>query len=563
MGFRRSDSCCTTIRTPTSLRNTAGSSRIPIRFALNRPYPLQHFDDRLMSLHGNSLMPIPRILACHIAIFAALAATAAGAVNISQTGTGQVLIFPHYTVRNGFSTLISIDNTQNNTKAVKVRFREGLNGRNVFDFNLFLSPNDTWAGAVVETAVGARLITNDNSCVTPADLFTETRTDGAGLVLNAFKAYDYTGLDADAASLSSLDRTREGFFEVFEMGVIDPRLSASATLIASYVKQNAAGLPVNCSALDRYDNFAGNFTTIKFPNTGEAMMSPPTGGLRGRASLIGAASGANYSFSPTALDAWSSRVAYSASGNRIGVQLSDAFPTTSTVVTPTGTVMATWENGADAVSAVLMRDALSNEFVLDSGTNSQTDWIVTFPTKSFYEGASSTSPAKAPFSSGFSSNGSGACEPYGDTFANREAFTTVVTPPMGVPPPDYLSSSRLCWTGNVVPFSAGLLSSQTRSPLRSDLANAVRTSTTSPGSATTPILRGVTQGPNGRVTMRFSQALTPVSAVLVSPSGTTSSIPGKHFGLPVIGVMLHNYQNVSVASKYGGVVEHSYSVRIE
>ena len=107
-----------------------------------------------------------------ISLAAALAASSAQAVHISPNGTGQVLIFPYYTVRNGFATLLSVTNTQNNTKAVKVRFLEGMNGREVSNFNLFLAPNDTWTGAVVETPSGARIITNDNSCVTPSELFT-------------------------------------------------------------------------------------------------------------------------------------------------------------------------------------------------------------------------------------------------------------------------------------------------------------------------------------------------------------------------------------------------------
>ena len=110
-----------------------------------------------------------------ILLAAAVAATGAQAVHISPNGTGQVLIFPYYTVRNGFATLVSVTNTQANTKMVKVRFREGMNGREVSDFNLFLAPNDSWTAAVVETADGARIITNDNSCVTPSDMFTEVR----------------------------------------------------------------------------------------------------------------------------------------------------------------------------------------------------------------------------------------------------------------------------------------------------------------------------------------------------------------------------------------------------
>ena len=69
----------------------------------------------------------------------------AQAVHLSQTGLGQVLIFPYYTVRttsnnNSYTTLLSIVNASDDTKALKVRFLEGQRGAQVMDFNLFLAP---------------------------------------------------------------------------------------------------------------------------------------------------------------------------------------------------------------------------------------------------------------------------------------------------------------------------------------------------------------------------------------------------------------------------------------
>ena len=227
-----------------------------------------------------------------------------------------MLLFPYYTVRNGYATLVSVTNTQNNTKAVKVRFREGMNGRNVSTFNLFLAPNDTWTGAVVATADGARITTNDNSCVTPSDLFTEVRKVQGGQALNEFFNFSYR---QDAPAFASLDRTREGYFEIIEMGVIDPTLSPTAAQLTAYVKPDIfTNADSNCAALDSFDSAAFPLAPIRFPNVGSALMVPPRGGLKGRASLINAATGANYSFGPTALDAWSAQVAYSESGGRVG-----------------------------------------------------------------------------------------------------------------------------------------------------------------------------------------------------------------------------------------------------
>src|SRR6185369_5667400 len=104
-----------------------------------------------------------------VGLVAVGASTSTHAVHINPDGLGQVLIFPYYTARAGQFTAIQIVNTQNNTKAVKVRFLEGKNGREVLDFNLFMSPNDAWTGAIVATSDGAKFVSNDNSCVAPSD----------------------------------------------------------------------------------------------------------------------------------------------------------------------------------------------------------------------------------------------------------------------------------------------------------------------------------------------------------------------------------------------------------
>jgi hypothetical protein len=73
------------------------------------------------------------------------AAGVAQAVNVSENGIGNVLIYPYYTVNkdsngNSYNTLMSVVNTTASTKAVKVRFREGKNSVEVLDFNVFPVP---------------------------------------------------------------------------------------------------------------------------------------------------------------------------------------------------------------------------------------------------------------------------------------------------------------------------------------------------------------------------------------------------------------------------------------
>jgi len=522
-----------------------------------------------------------------VALSATLGSTNASAVHISPNGTGQVLIFPYYTVRNGFNTLINIANTQDNTKLLKVRFRESLNGREVMSFHVFLTPNDTWVGAIVPTARGARIVSNDNSCVTPSDLFTETRIIGPAndLPLNEFRNFGYTSADVDDPSLGSLDRTREGYVEIVEMGVIDPMLSAAAAQIINMARQGSSTF--NCVALDDFDPGKGA-PPPTFPNIGAALMAPPRGGLSGRASLINAATGANYSFNPTAMDAFSTQVVYSRAGSPTGASLADANPPSSMVVTPAGVVIAQWSNGRDAVSAALMRDSVANEFVMDEGTSSQTDWIVTMPTKFLHtDSRAAQSLTRVPFTSDSTTRPAVACEGYVAAVFNREAVSGGSTI-CGTPPPPPTNAYTFCLASTIAPLAtsasiaaginsaSGLLGTALPSVTggtcgRPGMGDGV-TATSVAGAGTTPALRGSTQGPNGSIRLRFTSntfptllrpPMTPASAVLVSPNGTLTTIPGLHYGLPVIGLMLHNYKNANVASRYGGVIEHSYSVRIE
>jgi hypothetical protein len=102
------------------------------------------------------------------AVLAGLAGAAgiagtAQAVNLNPDGLGQVLIYPYYTVNGGNLTLLSVVNTTDAAKAVKVRFLEGQNSQEVLDFNLYMSAYDVWAAAIIDDAGTLTLVIPDNS----------------------------------------------------------------------------------------------------------------------------------------------------------------------------------------------------------------------------------------------------------------------------------------------------------------------------------------------------------------------------------------------------------------
>ncbi|MBL8523996.1 MAG: hypothetical protein JNN20_09925 [Betaproteobacteria bacterium] len=485
-------------------------------------------------------------IALALAGIAGLAVQPATAVQLSRSGAGQVLIFPYFIARPSASaadgesnTLISIVNTKPQFKAVKVRVLESRNARELRDINVFLGPWDIWTTAIIPTATGARLVTNDNTCVTPRNMFSEPGLD-------SFTNASYSGVFADGdpfgAGSTTLDRTREGYIEVIEMGVVTtPQTQA-------FIKHGTNGIPANCAALDALDPGIGTGGT-SFP-TG---LSAPSGGLNGRATIINSALGINFTYTATALDNWSDSVRYGAAGSgqpRLGA----ASPPVSTIVLPNGdTLRQTWASGRDAVSAVLMRSAVNNEFILDAGTASQTDWIITFPTKRDYIGiaAGATAPIpQAPFSSNF--GGFGACD---ETIAGSEGYQGFNRE--GVPLLAAPTSLRLCWVSNIIPFfsNISLLRATAVAPHTNAMQTALAGATTQGGPATS--VPGGVQGGNGRMTLRFgtaAQRMTPISSTLNNaPTANTTLV-----GMPFISLGVHNYRRSGVISNYGGVIAPVY-----
>ena len=180
-------------------------------------------------------------------LFASLAAagclavtTPGGAVEVNPDGIGQVLLYPYYTVRdsssgNALNTLLTVGNTTDHVKAVRVRFREGAVGAPVADLNLYLNAHDMWTGAVVPDAGGgATLLSADRSCVVPSLLMAPL----------PFSNQAYIGDPLTA----SLDRTREGFVEIIEMGDYGLASAAPVGSVAEGVQQfEDSGVPLDCS----------------------------------------------------------------------------------------------------------------------------------------------------------------------------------------------------------------------------------------------------------------------------------------------------------------------------
>jgi hypothetical protein len=93
----------------------------------------------------------------------------------AETGLGDLALVPYYTVREDWTTGVSVINSSEKTQVIKIRMRRAVDSMDALDFNVVLSPNDVWTGYAARAeeldASGERAIrwySNDNSCTVPA-----------------------------------------------------------------------------------------------------------------------------------------------------------------------------------------------------------------------------------------------------------------------------------------------------------------------------------------------------------------------------------------------------------
>ncbi len=498
------------------------------------------------------------------------AAGTAEAVYLSPNHTGQVLIYPYYTVQstggNAWNTYISVVNTTSFAKAVKVRVLEGKTSSEVLDFNLYLSPNDVWTAAIIPadaTATGpAMLITADKSCTGPA-------IDPAGATFRNFQyASGSGGVNLPGVGL---DRTREGYIEMLEMGT----LSGAAAVAVTHV----SGVPANCAVV----------SASSFNPTLTGQINPPNGGLMGTGTLINVNSGQDAGYKADALEAWSNVVNFSVPTLTFP-NLGDASPATSLVINAGGldaagasmlatayltafTAVSAVPAGARAVASVYMHSSVLNEYILDSATQSNTDWVITQPLKNLFV---TSTTAATPYTQVLTS--SGACETISFSYFNREEGAAASTPGDFSPPPPAGAPNSLCWESNVLSIRNGA-SHMPPSLTQSGVLGSVNVTNVTIGSAFQ----------NGWANLTFTGTNASAGAGMAGAAATSQrisldqlAVPAAalavgavtFFGLPVTGFMIRNFRNgtltctnaagasASCQGNYGSLFNHSYRTTI-
>lgn len=356
----------------------------------------------------------------------------AHAVNLNADGIGQVLLYPYYTTNGGNSTLISVVNTSDMGKAVKVRFLESLNSKEVLDFNLYLSPFDVWTANIHQNAAGVPGIrTNDTSCIAPLRVMTE---------FTEFREFEFANwrpdqLGRDFGTPGSVARNEsrklQGHLEVIEMG----DLIGDAHTNSKHGLHGGTWRPLNCnwfanqwssSAAGTWLNESGG--VVDAPNYGKGLHSvcapgagvinagvrecnTPAGGIGGQGGIFGSAyivngaEGTSYSYNAEALNGF-----YTIGADTVPAALDKNLHYAPGTVLPSLEQATNAYEGGDyyafarvfnasgvpfdlafqrssapqAVSAVLTARYVANEYQINGGTNAVSDWVVTFPTKQLH-----------------------------------------------------------------------------------------------------------------------------------------------------------------------------------
>jgi hypothetical protein len=383
-------------------------------------------------------------------------ASVANAVNVNPDGLGQVLLYPYYSARGGNDTVISIVNTSDRAKAVKIRFIEALNSREVLDFNIYMSAYDVWAAGITENAAGgAKLSFSDTTCTAPYLLETQ-----GGEV-------DFRTLVFDDGGPTGADRTRSGYIEAIEMGNLTGDAAAAATHTSAGVPALSGTAGSNADTVcglfqERWIEASASNGTGVWLDDDTFELEVPTGGLFGAGAIINVSDGTMFSYNATAIDGfWSTdAIGHTDPGSLLpSLQQADQE---STVFVNGFVSNEIWSTGTDAMNHVLAYEKLMNEYMVIDSVDGATEWVVTFPTKRFHTDASATGgyvtagEPEPPFTSTWFEDKPFSCEQLDLSVWDREEQTPgpdsggIDVSPSEDPDPEVF---ELCREANVIRFA--------------------------------------------------------------------------------------------------------------
>jgi hypothetical protein len=278
-----------------------------------------------------------------------------------------------------------------------------------------------------------------------------------------------------------------------------------------------------------------------------------TGGLFGTMTIINVLAGEDFSVDAVALEGFApGENLYQPPGDVLP-NLASGLPFALNILNDPGSVFGVtgvysyWGDSVDAVSAVMMRNNVMNEFVLDTNTLSGTDWVVTMPTKRYYytevtlADGTTVGEVQTLFQRNLGKNG--ACDDVELTQYDREERT--VSTPQNFSPPPPTPRASICWEANVITVNtSNVFASKNRANF-------------------------VTAFQNGWVNMAFTGGSTGLPTAGVHE--LVDNVSQTFVGLPVIGFAAWTFNNGMltesttgrlIQSQYGGSYVHKYTTQI-
>lgn len=365
------------------------------------------------------------------------AAPPAQAVYVNPDGIGQVLLFPYYTVQSGQSTLLTLSNGSARGKIVQVNFREGYNGRLALSLDVVLAPKDSWTANVFAPGEdgAAALTTSDTSCTIPA---LATVGSGTSARLQAtFTNADFSNSNGDGGG-TQLSRTREGYIEVVERAELDGALAEAVV----------AGRCLSFLPLP--------------PEADNVDLLPPAGALRGSFAIVDVPQGTLLGGNATALEGFATRPLYLNNNTRL-----ENVDTLALLDNGTADVIAQIDLGGrllnlpypgprrlEALSAILMTDALRSDYSSETALGSSTVWVLSAPTKRFHTDLLRHRSGLAPYLSFFGeSQERASCVPFEAQLHDREGQRQPLVE-AAPPAPRQLVPQALCHATDVIAVGA-------------------------------------------------------------------------------------------------------------
>jgi hypothetical protein len=341
---------------------------------------------------------------------------------VSGDGAGSGVIVPYYTVNGGWATLVNIQNTTDNSIAVKFRMHEGQNSRDVLDFNVVLSPFDVWTASITQDANGRPFLsTQDRSCTSPLSI----RDSGQAASEVAFT--DFTGgsfRDFDgtrtAGTPEAISRMSEGYIAVLAMGEddrdleTDPIANVDADELdeaeadfapTAYWAKHVNGEPRNCEIVDAHFAPRANngqpmtLAALQLGNdiSGEEGSGDPiarrgldvmgtiddrgfgplvsTDSLKVTTTLVNLDEGTAANIPSLSIDS------YGLAGNNLVTAQEFPFFLEPTLASDDGL----WStDGLPALETGISAVAVENLFTTVPGNGARAEWVISLPTKRFH-----------------------------------------------------------------------------------------------------------------------------------------------------------------------------------